>query len=120
MKDIIEKLSSVSSLVSEGDDDYPPGYSPKKVRSKVKQVEYSELSGGLEFVIPNKVYDAYAKDTIYSVSPGLEKSIEYLRKAGYTEDEMDAVYDEARKVKFGKVDLPKPVTITWTVLKRNY
>lgn len=109
--DVAEKLEEEQEWV-------PPGYKPKRVSSKVKKVSYASHNGGLSFHVASKIYDTYLKDQIGAVEPGIEKSTEWLRKAGYSEGEIQSIFDEARGgERFFGISLPKPITIRFTVFE---
>ena len=120
--DTVVYFEDINDAISEEKVEPPPGFIGRKVKSKISKVSYSRSNsdGGLSFHISGKVYDAYLKDQIGSVDPGLEKSIEYLRKAKYTDEEMQKIFDDARDAdSWSGISLPRPVTISFTVFDRK-
>jgi hypothetical protein len=78
----------------------------------------------LDFELDRPPYDARARDRIGSVSYlDICKEIEVFRKAGYSDDEIAAVYDLVRDAACNgsawHVNLPKPVKVTLTVQPRG-
>jgi hypothetical protein len=98
----------------------------KKVRCKVSRVEYGRFNGGLEFLFDKGPYDAACRDHLASTEPDIEKTIEILRRARFTDPEISAIFDKARAAQrftghgtiTDPVALPRPVYLTVTVSTR--
>lgn len=134
----------ITQIVKEFDDNYPDKdtveqhrkyYSERpKMSSTTKRASYKEvpvtvqvskikydLYHGIEFELPmqDDLYDEKASDYIGSVSLDVEDAIEKFINAGYSDEEITQLFDEARAtgqdhahgVSYSEVDLPKPVTI---------
>ena len=121
--DTVVYFEDINDAISEEKVEPPPGYRGRTVKTKVKYVDYDIHSdAGIQFLIKSRVYDAYLKDEIGSVSFGIEKTIKIFSKAGYSDDEIEEVFDRASKAGrvVGGIELPKPVTISFTVFERSF
>jgi hypothetical protein len=113
MKELIEKIENNIAEAYEP----PPGYVSEKAKSKVTHVSYDGQNGGLQFHLASRVHDDYLKDEIGSVSPGIEKTYDWLMKAKYTEEEISQLFKDARAYKsISGIKLEKPITIHFTRL----
>ena len=68
-----------------------------------------------------KIHDDYLRDEISSINFGsdIESEINVFRKSGYSDEEITGVYAELKQAKGKTVDLPKPISLTFTVFKRK-
>ena len=119
---VVYWVEDINDAISEEKVDPPPGYRGRTVKTKVKYVDHDTHSdSGIQFIIKSKVYDAYLKDEIGSFSFGIEETIKIFSKAGYSDNEIEEVFNRARNAGrvVGGIELPKPVTISFTVFDRK-
>lgn len=101
----------------------PAGFKEVQVQATVKKVSFDRNTGAVEFLLPmnKKYYDGYLRDYLASVQETDPKEqINVFLKSGYTDDEIEAVHEEARRAIWPKTyTLPKPVKIKVGVFKRK-
>ena len=98
----------------------PPGFVAKRAKTICKKVS-RKLGDSTDFYVTGKIHDDYLKDEISSINFGFdtESEINVFRKSGYSDEEIKGVYAELKQAKGKTVDLPKPISLTFTVFKRK-
>lgn len=117
--DLLKKLGMSEGVdLSEGKYELPAGFMSKKSKVTVKRVQKSYSGIGVEFLIHAKLYDEYLGDYLGSVQP--EFFSDPLVKNGWSEEEINDLADRLKNVNAGTMlDLPKPIKMTVSVLKRK-
>jgi hypothetical protein len=120
-KNLSESKKQEITKRKEGKRRVEAGFEEVNVPVTINKIKY-DLHDGIEFIIEGinpDLYDEQMKDYIGAVVLQDEPAIEAFRKAGYTDEEISSLFDEARSTRrdvtygqsYDEVDLPKPVTI---------
>lgn len=119
----LRQVGEAGAMLAEWDEnDLPPGFKPHRATSMVDTVMRWAAGTPIQFLVKGKIRDDYAKDDIAAIQySDIEKETDVFSHNGYTEDEINQVYSDVRESRPGtRVELPKPVKITFTVLRRDW
>ena len=113
---LVQKFTPKKQVTSGIKDEIPVGFKEVSVKVVSKEYEYGR-DGNFHFIVDNRLYDEYLKDYLGSIGQSIETAIKTLKSNGYSEEEIQELFNEGSTHYGKKYKLPRKVTFKNTVLK---